>query len=108
MKRIIIMLALAALTVVAMSFSAALAFAAPSPCTAGEPGCTSKKQTTTNSPSQGGGGGGGAEPFNLTTEKSGKGNGTQPEQNPHTVVLPPTCTNHSGNHTFSDTSKCTR
>ena len=106
MKRIIIMLALAALTVVAMSFSAALAFAAPSPCTAGEPGCTSKKQTTTNSPSQGGGGG--AEPFNLTTEKSGKGNGTQPLSNPHTVVSDPVCTNHSGNHTFSDTSKCTR
>ena len=106
MKRIILMLTVAAFMVAALTVTSAMAFASPTPCTAGEPGCTSKKQTTTNSPSQGGGGG--AEPFNLTTNKSGKGNGTQPLSNPHTVVSDPVCTNHSGNHTFDDTSKCTR
>ena len=39
MKRIIMMLALTALLVVALSMSALSAFASPPPCTPGAPGC---------------------------------------------------------------------
>ena len=108
MKRIIMMLALAAFLVAALSVSALSAFAAPQPCTADEPGCTSKKLADQeNSPSQGNPPEGAEEPFTLETTKSGKGNGAQPEQNPHTVTTKE-CFNNSGTHEFSDTSKCER
>ena len=107
MKRIILMLTVAAFTVAALTVTAVMAFAAPQPCTAGTPGCTEKKQVQPVSPSNGQGD---PTPFTQTTTTSGKGNSAENAgtKNPHTIVSDPVCTNHSGNHTFSDTSKCTR
>ena len=106
MKRILMMLALSAFLVAAISVSALSAFAAPQPCTAGEPGCTSKKLADQEtSPSQGNPPENAEEPFTLETTKSGKGKGAQPLSNPHTEVTT-TCWNNAHTHEFSDPSKC--
>jgi hypothetical protein len=95
MKRIITMLTLAAFLVAALTITAAGAFAAPQPCTAGEPGCNENKQVEPVSPSEGAGQ---PEPFTQTTTTSGKGNSanTAGEKNPHTEIVEGPVTNRGG------------
>jgi len=50
MKRILMMLALTALLVVALSMSALSAFAAPPPCEPGAPGCKTEDDPNKNNP----------------------------------------------------------
>ena len=89
MKRIMMMVALAAFLVAALSVSALSAFAAPRGCTGDNPlpSC-SEEQTGTGSP----GGGQGAEPFNEMTSKPGGGGG-EATGNPNKTV---TCENRGG------------
>jgi hypothetical protein len=113
MKRITMMLALAALLVVALTITAGTGFAKPSGCPAGEPGCEQKqsKKDDEVSPSQGNPPENAEEPFTETTtttvERKGKSENPPPENNPHTeVTIVEQCFNNSGTHEFSDPSKC--
>jgi hypothetical protein len=89
MKRITMMLALAALLVVALSLSALTASAEPRGCAGDDPlpSCT-ERQTGTGSPGQGQG----EEPFNEQTSKPGQGGG-EATGNPNKTV---TCENRGG------------
>ena len=95
MKRIILMLTVAAFMVAALTVTAAMAFAAPEPCRAGTPGCTEKKQDKPVSPSEGQGQ---PTPFTQTTTTSGKGNSAENAgtKNPHTVIVEGPVTNRGG------------
>ena len=113
MKRMMMMVALAALLVAALSVSAVSGFAKPSGCAVGEPGCTQKesKKTEEVSPSQGNPPANAEEPFTevdtTTVERKGKSENPPPENNPHTeITVVEQCFNNSGTHEFSDTSKC--
>ena len=91
MKRIFVMLALAALTVAALSVSGLSAFAAPKACSAGDPGCKTERSTETTHETGGQSGG-----FNVTNTETQRGNvdaqGTQ-----STEQTSSTCTGPSGN-----------
>ena len=98
MKRILLMLAVAAFMVAALTVTAAMSFAAPNPCSPGEPGCNEKKQERNISPSNGQNAGG-ETPFTQTTTTSGKGNSAENAgtKNPHTVIVQGPTLNRGGN-----------
>ena len=93
MKRILMMLALAAFLVAALSVSALSAFAAPKACEPGDPGCKSETQQTKPA---------GASPgFNETETQRGNVNAKGTESTETQV-----CTGPSGKPLSPDHPQC--
>ena len=98
MKRIVMMLSLAALLVAALTITAAGAFAAAKECSAGDPGCkteTGPKQHSGNSSAD----------FNTQTTETQRGN-VDAKGTTNTETITTTCTGPSGKELRADHPQC--